>query len=135
MSGLPNSLKIPDGPERLSLPPNNLPVSSLIKFPLPLHKHPKLISSECRPCPPLPLHGPNLLEVAVPALSLHADPHLAAPAVPVSGGSGNTSSAVASKTGNKHKPPVCQSRGLAANMAARDPRLGNTPCGWLATVD
>jgi hypothetical protein len=35
MSGLPDVLKIPDGPEKLSLPPNNLPVSSLIKFQLP----------------------------------------------------------------------------------------------------
>jgi hypothetical protein len=34
MSGLPNVLKIPD-PEKPSLPPNNLPVSSLIKFQLP----------------------------------------------------------------------------------------------------
>jgi hypothetical protein len=34
MSGLPNVLKILD-PEKLSLPPNNLPVSSLIKFQLP----------------------------------------------------------------------------------------------------
>jgi len=35
MSGLPDALKIPDGPEQLSLPPNNLPVSSLINFQLP----------------------------------------------------------------------------------------------------
>jgi hypothetical protein len=35
MSGLPDVLKIPDGPEKLLLPPNNLPVSSLIKFQLP----------------------------------------------------------------------------------------------------
>ncbi|KAJ7824369.1 hypothetical protein B0H14DRAFT_3469381 [Mycena olivaceomarginata] len=35
MSGLPDVLKIPDGSEKLSLPPNNLPVSSLIKFQLP----------------------------------------------------------------------------------------------------
>ncbi|KAJ6478439.1 hypothetical protein DFH09DRAFT_1108349 [Mycena vulgaris] len=35
MSGLPVALRIPDGPEKLSLPPNNLPVSSLIKFQLP----------------------------------------------------------------------------------------------------
>ncbi|KAJ7873235.1 hypothetical protein B0H14DRAFT_3438326 [Mycena olivaceomarginata] len=35
MSGLPEALRIPDGPERLSLPPNNLPVASLIKFQLP----------------------------------------------------------------------------------------------------
>ncbi|KAJ7808638.1 hypothetical protein B0H14DRAFT_2608716 [Mycena olivaceomarginata] len=35
MSGLPDFLKIPDGPEKLSLPPTNLPVTSLIKFQLP----------------------------------------------------------------------------------------------------
>jgi hypothetical protein len=35
MSGLPDILKIPDGPEKLSLPSANLPVSDLIKFPLP----------------------------------------------------------------------------------------------------
>jgi hypothetical protein len=35
MSGLPDVLKISDGAERLSLPPNNLPVSSLIEFQLP----------------------------------------------------------------------------------------------------
>ena len=35
MSGLPDVLKIPDGPDKLSLLLNNLPVSSLIKFQLP----------------------------------------------------------------------------------------------------
>jgi hypothetical protein len=35
MAGLPDALKIPHGPEKLSLPPNNLPVSSLIKLKLP----------------------------------------------------------------------------------------------------
>ncbi|KAJ7815543.1 hypothetical protein B0H13DRAFT_2381016 [Mycena leptocephala] len=35
MAGLPNALKILDGPEKLSLPPNNLPVSSLVKLKLP----------------------------------------------------------------------------------------------------
>jgi hypothetical protein len=39
MGGLPDILKIPDGPEKFSLPSANLPVSDLIKFPLPLqHK-------------------------------------------------------------------------------------------------
>jgi hypothetical protein len=32
MSSLPHSLKIPDGPEKLSLTPNNLPVSSIIEY-------------------------------------------------------------------------------------------------------
>jgi hypothetical protein len=35
MSDLPEALRIPDGPECLSLPPNNLPVASIIKFQLP----------------------------------------------------------------------------------------------------
>ncbi|KAK7014604.1 hypothetical protein R3P38DRAFT_3205506 [Favolaschia claudopus] len=35
MSGLPASLRIPDGPEKLSLPHKNLPVSELIAFTLP----------------------------------------------------------------------------------------------------
>ncbi|KAJ7818909.1 hypothetical protein B0H14DRAFT_3147664 [Mycena olivaceomarginata] len=35
MNSLPDILKIPDGPEKLSLPSANLPVSDLIKFPLP----------------------------------------------------------------------------------------------------
>ncbi|KAJ6600520.1 hypothetical protein DFH09DRAFT_1302981 [Mycena vulgaris] len=34
MSGLPVTLRIPDGPEKLSLPPNNLPVFSLIEIQL-----------------------------------------------------------------------------------------------------
>ncbi|KAJ7883901.1 hypothetical protein B0H14DRAFT_2701270 [Mycena olivaceomarginata] len=35
MGGLPDVLRVPDGPEKLSLPPTNLPVSNLIKFQLP----------------------------------------------------------------------------------------------------
>ncbi|KAJ7934966.1 hypothetical protein B0H13DRAFT_1854673 [Mycena leptocephala] len=35
MRGLPDALKIPDGPEKLSIPLTSLPVSSLIKFQLP----------------------------------------------------------------------------------------------------
>ncbi|KAJ7037007.1 hypothetical protein C8F04DRAFT_1257559 [Mycena alexandri] len=35
MSGLPDALRIPDGPEKLSLPPNSLSVSGLIEFQLP----------------------------------------------------------------------------------------------------
>ncbi|KAJ6540505.1 hypothetical protein B0H19DRAFT_1381593 [Mycena capillaripes] len=93
--------------------------------------HNEMEPPECRPCPPLPLHGPILLEVAVPTLSLGADPHSAAPIVPVSG---DTSPAPASKSGNKHKPPVCESRGLVASATAKDPRIGNTPRGWLAMI-
>ncbi|KAJ6514087.1 hypothetical protein DFH09DRAFT_1099740 [Mycena vulgaris] len=35
MSGLPDVLKIPDGPEKLSIPAGDLPVSALIKLKLP----------------------------------------------------------------------------------------------------
>jgi hypothetical protein len=35
MAGLPDKLKIPDGPEKLSLPSRDLPVSKLLKFELP----------------------------------------------------------------------------------------------------
>ncbi|KAJ6560413.1 hypothetical protein B0H19DRAFT_1234659 [Mycena capillaripes] len=35
MSGLPNILRIADGPEKLPLPPASLPVAQLIKFQLP----------------------------------------------------------------------------------------------------
>jgi hypothetical protein len=49
MSGLPDFLKIPDGLEKFSLPSANLPVSDLIKFPLPLqHKSTVLSLPRCR---------------------------------------------------------------------------------------
>ncbi|KAJ7266272.1 hypothetical protein C8J57DRAFT_1229672 [Mycena rebaudengoi] len=35
MGGLPDSFKIPDGPEKLSLPPNNLSITRLLECPLP----------------------------------------------------------------------------------------------------
>ncbi|KAJ7229336.1 hypothetical protein C8J57DRAFT_1534481 [Mycena rebaudengoi] len=35
MGGLPDSLKIPDGSEKLSLPPNNLSATRLLECPLP----------------------------------------------------------------------------------------------------
>ncbi|KAJ6573705.1 hypothetical protein B0H10DRAFT_2236933 [Mycena sp. CBHHK59/15] len=38
MGGLPDILKIPDGPEKLSIPPASLSVSSLIKFQLPAQR-------------------------------------------------------------------------------------------------
>ncbi|KAJ6583352.1 hypothetical protein DFH09DRAFT_1075771 [Mycena vulgaris] len=38
MSGLPDVLKIPDGPEKLSIPAGDLPVSALIKLKLPPHQ-------------------------------------------------------------------------------------------------
>jgi hypothetical protein len=66
MSGLPDVLKISDGQEKLSLPPNNLPVSSL-KCELTLH----FDSSSSRAWTPLAerWRGPReVAEVASPKL-------------------------------------------------------------------
>jgi hypothetical protein len=46
--GLPGILKIPDGSEKLSLPSANLPVSDLIKFPLPPQRKSTVLSLPCR---------------------------------------------------------------------------------------
>ncbi|KAJ7748072.1 hypothetical protein B0H16DRAFT_1725684 [Mycena metata] len=55
MSGLPDVLKIPDGPEKQSIPPKNLPVSELMKLELPpqrkssVFSHPTDYLSELTP--------------------------------------------------------------------------------------
>ncbi|KAJ6572436.1 hypothetical protein DFH09DRAFT_1079640 [Mycena vulgaris] len=55
MSGLPDVLKIPDGPEKLSIPAGDLPVSALIKLKLPpqrassIYTHPTDYLSELAP--------------------------------------------------------------------------------------
>jgi hypothetical protein len=55
MSGLPDVLKIPDGPEKLSIPAGDLPVSALIKLELPpqrtssIFMHPTDYLSELAP--------------------------------------------------------------------------------------
>ncbi|KAJ6605301.1 hypothetical protein DFH09DRAFT_1067579 [Mycena vulgaris] len=68
MSGLPVALKIPDGPEKLSLPPNNLPVSSLIKFQLPPQRKSTVYSDPTDYLAELPLNLTtfNVMEIVVP---------------------------------------------------------------------
>jgi hypothetical protein len=68
MSGLPDILKIPDGPEKLSLPHKNLPVSSLIELQLPPQRKstvfvdPTDYLSELSPT----ITTFNVMEIAVP---------------------------------------------------------------------
>ncbi|KAJ6488353.1 hypothetical protein DFH09DRAFT_1105703 [Mycena vulgaris] len=68
MSGLPVALRIPDGPEKLSLPPNNLPVSSLIEFQLPPQRKSTVYSNPINYLAELPptLTTFNVMEIVVP---------------------------------------------------------------------
>ncbi|KAJ7215018.1 hypothetical protein GGX14DRAFT_696571 [Mycena pura] len=68
MSGLPDVLKIPDGPEKLSIPAGDLPVSALIKLKLPpqrassIYTHPTDYLSELVPT----ITTFNAAEIVVP---------------------------------------------------------------------
>ncbi|KAJ6484281.1 hypothetical protein DFH09DRAFT_1106599 [Mycena vulgaris] len=68
MSGLPDVLKIPDGPEKLSIPAGDLPVSALIKLKLPpqrassIYTHPTDYLSELAPT----ITTFNAAEIVVP---------------------------------------------------------------------
>ncbi|KAJ7752973.1 hypothetical protein B0H16DRAFT_1418844 [Mycena metata] len=68
MSGLPDVLKIPDGPEKLSIPAGDLPVSALIKLELPpqrtssIFTHPTDYLSELAPT----ITTFNVTEIVVP---------------------------------------------------------------------
>ncbi|KAJ6546217.1 hypothetical protein DFH09DRAFT_1087855 [Mycena vulgaris] len=68
MSGLPVALRIPDGPEKLSLPPNNFPVFSLIEFQLPLQQKSTVYSNLTDYLAELPptLTTFNVTEIMVP---------------------------------------------------------------------
>ncbi|KAJ6523795.1 hypothetical protein DFH09DRAFT_1096515 [Mycena vulgaris] len=68
MSGLPVALRIPDGPEMLSLPPKNLPVSSHIKLQLLPHRKSTVYSDPTDYLAELPptLTTFNMMEIVVP---------------------------------------------------------------------
>ncbi|KAJ6555044.1 hypothetical protein DFH09DRAFT_1280668 [Mycena vulgaris] len=68
MSGLPVAFRIPDGPKKLSFPPNNLPVSSLIEFQLPPQRKSTVYSDPTDYLAELPptLTTFNVTEIVVP---------------------------------------------------------------------
>jgi hypothetical protein len=72
MGGLPDILKIPDRAEKLSLPSANLPVSNLIKFPLPLQSKSTIFANPtdylCNLCPSITAF--DVLEIPVHLCSL-----------------------------------------------------------------